>query len=93
MHNTEIARRQISRKRAWAEQLERTERLAIMAERLAELDGVDPSPPDDQEGFQARVEQLVADHVEPARVKALDEMGEGRRAETIAMRWLERKLG
>jgi hypothetical protein len=31
--------------------------------------------------------------VEPARVKALDELGEGRRAMSIAMRWLEPKLG
>ena len=37
--------------------------------------------------------QLVADHVEPARVKALDEMGEGRRAASVAMRWLARTLG
>jgi hypothetical protein len=79
--------------RAWAQQLERTERLAVMAERLSELDGVDPSLPDDPEAFEARIEQLVADHVEPARVKALDEMGEGRRAEAIAMRWLEPRLG
>jgi hypothetical protein len=35
----------------------------------------------------------VADHVEPARVKALDDMGEGRRAVSIAMRWLAPKLG
>ena len=79
--------------RAWAEQLERTERLAVMAERLSELDGVDPSPPDEPAAFEARVEQLVADHVEPARVKALDELGEGRRAMSITMRWLEPKLG
>jgi hypothetical protein len=31
--------------------------------------------------------------VEPARVKALDEMGDGRRAASIAMRWLAPKLG
>jgi hypothetical protein len=41
----------------------------------------------------ARVEQLVADHVEPARVKALDEIGEGRRAASVAMRWLAPKQG
>jgi hypothetical protein len=39
------------------------------------------------------VGELIADHVEPARVKALDEMGEGRRAVSIAMAWLEPKLG
>jgi hypothetical protein len=79
--------------RAWAEQLERTEHLAVMAERLAELDGLEPSPPDDPDAFAARVEQLVADHVEPARVKAFDEMGDGQRAMSVAMRWLGPKLG
>jgi hypothetical protein len=43
--------------------------------------------------FETRVGELIADHVEPARVKALDEMGEGRRAVSIAMAWLEPKLG
>jgi hypothetical protein len=79
--------------RAWSEQLEQTERLAVMADRLSELDGVGPSPADDPEAFEARIEQLVADHVEPALVKALDESGEGRRAASIAMRWLGPKLG
>jgi hypothetical protein len=78
--------------RAWAEQLERTEHLAVMAVRLAELDGLDPSLPDDPDAFEARVEQLVADHVEPARLKAFDEMGEGQRAMSVAMRWLGPKL-
>jgi hypothetical protein len=63
--------------RGWAEQLERTEQLAALAIRLAELDGLAPAPAPDPEAFAARVEQLVADHVEPTRVKALDEMDEG----------------
>jgi hypothetical protein len=79
--------------RDWTEQLERSERLAVMAERLAELDGLEPSPCEDPDAVQARVEQLVADHVEPARVEALDEMGEGARAMSIAVRWLAPKLG
>jgi hypothetical protein len=79
--------------RAWAEQLERTEHLAVMAERLAELDGLEPSQPDDLDAFAERVEQLVADHVEPARLKAFDEMGEGQWAMSVAMRWLGPKLG
>jgi hypothetical protein len=37
--------------------------------------------------------KLMADHVEPARVKALVEMGEGRRAVSVAMAWLAPKLG
>jgi hypothetical protein len=79
--------------RAWAEQLERTEQLAAFAERLSELDGLDPSPPDDPDGFAAQVERFVADHVEAARLKAFDEMGEGHRAVSVAMRWLGPKLG
>jgi hypothetical protein len=79
--------------RAWAEQLERTEQLAAFAERLSELDGLDPSPPDDPDGFTAQVERFVADHVEAARMKAFDEMGEGLRALSIAMRWLQPRLG
>jgi hypothetical protein len=42
---------------------------------------------------QARVAELMADHVEPARVKAHDDLGEGRRAVLVAMAWLEPKLG
>jgi hypothetical protein len=37
--------------------------------------------------------QFVNDHVEPARLKAFDEMGEGHRAMAVAMRWLAPKLG
>jgi hypothetical protein len=79
--------------RAWSEQLEGTEQLAVMAERLSELDGVDPPSLDDPAAFEARIDELVADHVEPARVKAFDELGEGRRAMSIAMRWLDPKFG
>jgi hypothetical protein len=42
--------------------------------------------------FEARVAQLVADHVEPARSKAYDELGDGHRALGIAVRWLRPKL-
>jgi hypothetical protein len=51
-----------------------------------------PSPPDDPAAFEEWIDQLVADHVEPARVKALNELGEGRRAISIVLRWLEPKL-
>jgi hypothetical protein len=78
--------------RAWAEQLEQTEKLAVMAERLSELDGLDSSPPDDPGGFAARVERFIADHVEAARMKAFDEIGEGHRALLVAMRWLGPEL-
>jgi hypothetical protein len=55
--------------------------------------GLDPSSPEDPDAFAARVEEFEADHVEPARVKALDEMGDGQRAMSVAMRWLGPKLG
>jgi len=34
------------------------------------------------------VAQLIADHVEPARSKAYHELGDGRRALSIAVGWL-----
>ena len=60
--------------------------------RMAELDGAEPPPPDDPADVEARVEQLVADLVEPARSKAYDELGDGRRAIELALRWLRPKL-
>jgi hypothetical protein len=79
--------------RSWVEQRERTETLAEIIVRLAEFEGLPRLPGDDPGVFEARVGELTADHVEPARVKALDEIGEGRRAVSVAMAWLEPKLG
>jgi hypothetical protein len=79
--------------RSWLGQRERTDGLAAITVQLAELEGLAPMPADDPDTFDARVAELMADHVEPARVKALDEMGEGRRAVSVAMAWLEPKLG
>ena len=78
--------------RAWAEQRTQTETMAVLALRLAELDGFDPPPPDDAAAVEARVEQLVADHVEPARSTAYNELGDGRRAVAVATRWLRPQL-
>ena len=79
-------------RRAWAEQRTRSEETAVMAMRMAELDGAEPPPPDDQAAFNERVAQLVADLVEPARSKAYDELGDGRRAIELALKWLRPKL-
>jgi hypothetical protein len=57
------------------------------------IEGLAPQPVDDSDAFEARVSALIADHVEPARVKVLDEMGEGRRAASVAMAWLVPRLG
>jgi hypothetical protein len=79
--------------RSWIGQCERTQTLAEITIQLAELEGLAPLSAEDPDVFEARIHELTADHVEPARVKALDEMGEGRRAVSIAMAWLEPKLG
>jgi hypothetical protein len=51
-----------------------------------------PLTDDDPTAIEARVAQLVADNVEHARLKAYDELGDGRRALTIAVRWLRPKV-
>jgi hypothetical protein len=77
--------------REWDEQRSRTEILGAMAIRMGELD-FDQFPPDDIEAFDARVAHLVADFVEPARSKAYHELGDGRRALSIAVAWLRPKV-
>ncbi len=72
-------------RRAWAEQRTRSEETAVMAMRMAELDGAEPPPPDDPAAFDARVTALVSDLVEPARSKAYDELGNGRKALALAV--------
>jgi hypothetical protein len=78
---------------AWDEQLRSTQTIAAMAIRFAELDGVPPPEPDDADGAAARVTELVADLVEPARVTALEKLGEGARASGLAARWVRSQLG
>jgi hypothetical protein len=78
--------------RRWVEQRQLSDGLVDLIARIAAFeDDLPPPPPDDPVLFEARVVQLIANHVEPARVKALDEMGEGRRAASIALRWLAPK--
>jgi hypothetical protein len=78
--------------KAWDEQLRNTETLADLACRLAELDGVPPAEPPDPDVHSARVTELVADLVEPAKTTALEKLGEGERAQSIATAWLRPKL-
>jgi len=78
-------------RRAWDEQRTQSETMAVLALRLAELDGYLP-PPDDVAAVEARVAQLAADQVEPARSTAYNELGDGRRAVAVATRWLRPKL-
>jgi hypothetical protein len=78
--------------KAWDDQLKNTETLAGVAYRLAELDGVPPAEPPDPEADAARVTELVADLVEPAKTTALEKLGEGEQAQSIATAWLRPKL-
>jgi hypothetical protein len=78
--------------REWEAQRTRTETLGVMAIRMAELDGIDVLPPNDMAAFDGCVAQIVADHVEPARSKAYDQLGDGRRALSIAVAWLRPKV-
>ena len=74
--------------RAWDEQRHQSKTVAVLALRIAELDGHAEPAAEDAAAFEARIERLVADHVEPARSTAHSELGDGRRAAAIAARWL-----
>jgi hypothetical protein len=78
--------------RAWDAQVQSTKDIADMAVRLAELDGVPPAVPRDPEALSRRTAELVADLVEPAKADALDKLGEGRQALSIARDWVRTKL-
>jgi hypothetical protein len=73
-------------------QLRASQEVAASAVRAAELDGVAPGPPENPVALNARAGQLVADLVEPAKVEALDKVGEGRRAFDIAAGWVRSKF-
>lgn len=74
-----------------AERLRLAQKLAVMAERWAELDGLPPAEPPDPDAVSTRVAALLADLVEPARSTALDKLDEGRQALAIATGWLRSK--
>jgi hypothetical protein len=80
------------RQAEWAERLLESKRLGAMAIGLTEKEHVSlPSPPAPKVAA-ARVEQLIADLVEPARAEALEDLGQGRRAFGIAASWVRGKL-
>ena len=78
---------------AWRAQCTRSEGLADVAVRLAELDGVPRAQPVDPGVTSDRAMELVADLVEPAKATALHGLGESRQAMTIGAAWLRPKLG
>lgn len=77
---------------AWDEQLTQTRECTAMAVRLAELDGVSLTVAG-RDDVELRVEGSLADLVEPAKVMALDKLGEGEPALRLARAWLRPKLG
>ncbi len=77
---------------AFEAQLRTSQEVAVMAVRAAELDAVEPAPPEDPDALKIRAGQLVADLVEPAKSEALDKLGEGRQAFDIAAGWVRAKL-
>jgi hypothetical protein len=77
---------------AWAEQLERSRTIGRLAVALAEKDGLPLPPPQDPDARAVRVTQLIDNLVEPAKVIALEQLGEGRRALGIATGWLRGKM-
>jgi hypothetical protein len=67
------------------------------AERLrlhrgTELDGVPPPPAADAASLSDRTTELMADLVEPAKATALEKLGEGERALSVATGWLRTKV-
>lgn len=77
---------------AWDEQLRQSRECTAMALRLAELDGVGFDAADDADE-DSRVDASLADLVEPAKVLALDKLGESGPALRLARAWLRPKLG
>ncbi|MGD0863766.1 MAG: hypothetical protein ABSA21_13595 [Candidatus Limnocylindrales bacterium] len=77
---------------AFEGQLRTCQEIAVMAVRAAELDGLEPAPPEDPDAVKVRAGELVADLVEPAKSEALDKLGEGRLALDIAAGWVRAKL-
>lgn len=76
----------------WEGQIAATERLAVMADRLAELDGAAPMELDVTDAIAARVPVYLEDLAEPAKATALEKLGAGDRAMRIATRWVRGRL-
>jgi hypothetical protein len=75
--------------RQWDEQLRNAQEAAVMVLRLAELEGA--APIDKERQFAPhpdRIEACIADLVEVARIKTLDDMGDGRAVLERIRRWL-----
>ncbi len=67
---------------------QRSQELAVLCLRLAELEGVEPIDKARLAPQADRIEASIGDLVEVARIKTLDEMGEGHAAVERLRRWL-----
>jgi hypothetical protein len=75
--------------RRWQALVHEAQTAAVMTLRLAELDGADPIDEERQLlPDPARIEACIADFVEVARIKTLDDVGEGHAAVDRLRRWL-----
>ena len=63
-----------------------------MADRLAELDQLPGAPDPDHDGAAERIARFSADLAEPARSRAYEQAGNGRRAFDVATAWLQAKI-
>jgi hypothetical protein len=73
-------------------QLVGTEAIVDLALRLTGVADVPPDLPPDQEALPRRPLELVAALVEPAKVEALDKLGDGERAFGIAAEWVRTRV-
>ena len=80
------------RQAEWTERLLETQRLGAMAIGPTDKEDAAPPTPPHSEVAATRVEQLIADLVEPARAEALEDLGQERRAFGIAASWVRGKL-
>ena len=68
------------------------DQVVALGARLSELDDWLPNAePDSFKAVDEAVDRLIDDIVEPAKVVALEKLDEGRRAFSIATRWLRGK--
>lgn len=76
---------------AWDERLTQAREQTALALQVAELDGVGVPETEDADQ-ELRIEAALADLVEPAKVTALEKLGESQRALRIAQGWLRPQL-
>jgi hypothetical protein len=74
--------------RRWEAIVRDVEQGAMIADRLVELDGGSVTPDEESIPTEEQVEGCLADLVEVARIKTLDDLGEGHAAFARTRRWL-----